>query len=392
MIGMYGGSYLGFIQWEGALYSNPHLAALIPEVSPDDHYDNIYPSGAFQLSNSLDLLWFCCGGRTDEPASVMDWPTRYEHLPIKEDAAWVGLPNVGLWHHLLSHPDRDQYWAGVGERIAPGENGPGHYDHTHVPTLSISGWYGQVSQATMNNYSGVVHHGPSGLRGSHKLIMGPWTHARLSQAVEGDFTFPNQAAPNGNALRLSWFDYWLKGRDGAFLKDRPVSIYTMGRDTWRFECEWPLRRTQYTKYYLHSDGTANSLLGGGTLSRVAPSGEGYDRFTYDPARPVPTLGGNVAMHPARAGPYDQTAIELSSDILVFTTEPLTEDLEVTGPVTLHHFASTDRTDTDFTGKLVDVHPDGYAQILLVGHYPRPSSCKFSNGTVVGSGEDLRFLY
>ena len=365
-IGMYGGSYLGFIQWEGALYRNPHLAALIPEVSPDDHYDNIYPSGAFQLSNSLDLLWFCCGGRTNEPVSVMDWPKWYEHLPIKDDAAWAGLPNLGLWHDLISHPDRDRYWAGVGERIAPGENGPGHYDKIHVPTLSISGWYDQVSQATINNYLGMVHNGPSELRGAHKLIMGPWTHARLFQSVQGEVTFPNQAAPNGNALRLAWFDYWLKGRDSTFIEDAPVLIYTMGRDQWRFECEWPLRRTQYIKYYLHSDGRANSVLGDGTLNRATPGHEAYDRFIYDPAHPVPTLGGNVAMHPARVGPYDQTAIELRSDVLVFTSEPLTEDLEVTGPVVLHLFASTDRTDTDFTGKLVDVHPDGYAQILLEG--------------------------
>jgi uncharacterized protein len=109
------------------------------------------------------------------------------------------------------------------------------------------------------------------------------------------------------------------------------------------------------------------LDGNGRLDQTQPGHEPIDTFTYDPSRPVPTLGGNIASQPKYiAGPYDQTAIELRSDVLVYTTPPLTEDVEVTGPVVLHLFASTDRTDTDFTGKLVDVYPDGYAEILLEG--------------------------
>lgn len=366
-IGMFGGSYLGFIQWEGALRQNPHLTALIPEISPDDHYDNVYPSGAFQLSNSLDFLWFCCGGRTNTPTQVINWEKWYKQLPIRGMADWAGIQNTKLWNDLVSHPDRDDYWPGPGERIAPGQKGPGKYDEVKVPTFNISGWFDQVSQATINNYTGMVTHGPAELRSMHKLMMGPWTHDGVFETHQGDLTFPNQAAPNGLEWRLRWFDHWLKGMNNRFDKEPPVYIYVMGVDRWRNECEWPLKRTQFIKYYLHSEGRANSLDGNGRLDQTQPADEPTDAFTYDPGRPVPTLGGNIASQPKYiAGPYDQTSIELRSDVLVYSTPPLKEDVEVTGPVVLHLFASTDRTDTDFTGKLVDVHADGYAEILVEG--------------------------
>jgi putative CocE/NonD family hydrolase len=365
-IGMYGGSYLGFIQWEGALHQNPHLTALIPQVSPDDHYDNVYPSGAFQLSNSLNFLWSCCGGRTNEPPEAMNWEKWYQHLPIKTNAEWAGIPNQTVWNDLVAHPNRDSYWPGPGYRIAPGQNGSGKYDRIKVPTFNISGWYDQVSQATINNYIGMVKYGPAELRKQHKLMMGPWTHGGLFKTVQGDFTFPNQAAPPGNDWKLRWFDHWLKNTGNDIDTLPPVFIYVMGSDVWRNECEWPLNRTQFTKYYLHSAGQANSSVGDGALDTKAPAAEGVDRFSYDPVHPVPTVGGNVAMHPARVGPQDQTAVEFRGDVLVYTTPPLTEEVEVTGPVILHLFASTDRTDTDFTGKLVDVYPSGYSKILLEG--------------------------
>jgi putative CocE/NonD family hydrolase len=365
-IGMYGGSYLGFIQWEGALHHNPNLAALIPEVSPDDHYDNVFPSGAFQLSNSLDFLWFCCGGRTNVPIGVMDWDDWYKHLPLRDLADYAGIQNTVLWNDLISHPERDGYWPGVGERIAPGKNGPGKYHLVEVPTFNISGWYDQVSQATINNYVGMATYGPEALRGAHKLMMGPWTHGGLFQTREGDITFPSEAAPNGRDLMLRWFDLRLKGIKNGFDQEPPVNIYVMGADRWRSECEWPLQRAVNTNYYLHSGGRANSLLGDGVLSAAAPDREPQDKYNYDPNNPVPTLGGNVAMHPPRVGPYDQTSIELRSDVLVYTTPPLEADVEVTGPIVMKLFASTDRKDTDFTGKLVDVNPAGYAKILLEG--------------------------
>jgi putative CocE/NonD family hydrolase len=191
-IGMHGGSYLGFIQWEGALQQNPNLTALIPEVSPDDHYDNVYPSGAFQLSNSFGFLWSCCGGRTNEPRDVMDWAKWYEHLPIKDDAKWAGIINTNVWDDLVAHSNDDSYYhtfvRSPGERIAPGRNGPGKYGDVKVPTFNISGWYDQVSQATINNFVGMVNYGPPELRKYHKLMMGAWTHGGLFKTQQGQTT------------------------------------------------------------------------------------------------------------------------------------------------------------------------------------------------------------
>src|SRR5262249_8707380 len=161
------------------------------------------------------------------------------------------------------------------------------------------------------------------------------------------------------------------------IDEPPVRIYVMGADQWRDENEWPLARTQYTKYYLHSAGRANSLNGDGTISTTSPLKEPVDRFVYDPANPVltngsfvlnpatpvPTTGRNRARRPPLAGPSDQRPLERRDDVLVYTTGPLKRDLEVTGPVSIELYAATDATDTDFTGKLLDVWPNGYAQIL-----------------------------
>ena len=139
----------------------------------------------------------------------------------------------------------------------------------------------------------------------------------------------------------------------------------MGENRWRGEDEWPLKRTQFTPYYLHSAGKANSLNGDGSLSLDLPKMEPSDQFVYDGNNPVPSLGGNNIIG-TTAGPEDQTEIEKREDVLVYSTPALTEDVEVTGPVKLIIWASSSATDTDFTGKLVDVHPDGKAYNICDG--------------------------
>src|SRR5262249_42897452 len=155
----------------------------------------------------------------------MNWRKWYEHLPLRDDAEWAGIPNTTLWRDLLAHPNRDDYWPGPGERIAPGKNGPGKYARINVPTFNISGWYDQVSQATINNFIGMVKYGSENLRKTHKLLMGPWSHGTLFRTNVGELTFPNQAAPSGNAWRLRWFDTWLKNLKNDFEREPPVYIY-----------------------------------------------------------------------------------------------------------------------------------------------------------------------
>jgi putative CocE/NonD family hydrolase len=167
---------------------------------------------------------------------------------------------------------------------------------------------------------------------------------------------------------LRFFDRWLKGEDRELADDGPVRIFVMGKNVWRTEDEWPLSRARHLPYYLHSGGRANTLDGDGWLSPETPSNEAADVYLYNPIDPVPTRGGAVIGDPGLAfpGAYDQTRIEQRQDVLVYTTPPLEQDTEVTGPVVVTLFASSSAQDTDFTAKLVDVSPSGYAMNLTDG--------------------------
>ena len=142
----------------------------------------------------------------------------------------------------------------------------------------------------------------------------------------------------------------------------------MGVNEWRDEHEWPLARTDWQAWYLHSDGDANSARGDGALTTQPPAEEPPDRYVYDPRLPVQTLGGTTCCTPEIVawGPYDQRPVEARSDVLCYTSEPLSTDMDVTGPITIVLFAATDGRDTDWTAKLVDVAPSGYAMNLCDG--------------------------
>jgi putative CocE/NonD family hydrolase len=164
----------------------------------------------------------------------------------------------------------------------------------------------------------------------------------------------------------------------------PIRIFVMGEQRWRDESEWPLARTRFTPFYLHSSGAANTLHGDGLLSPEKPSIEAVDTFLYDPRNPTPTRGG--AMLGWRGampdGVYDQRPVEARPDVLVYTTPALQNDMEVTGYLEVHLWAATTAPETDFTAKLVDVHPDGYAQNIQDGIVRvRPSAGEIQEHTI-----------
>ena len=384
-IGMTGPSYLGFSQWMGATLGSPYLTTLIPYVTPDDHYDNVFPSGAFQLTNSMHCLAVIGGSRTNNDAlesSFFDWNKLVRHLPLRTlDKAMLGK-TVDVWQDFMDHPDNDHYWRfSVGDRLRPGEMGPGRYSQVKVPTLSVAGWYDQVSQATINNYLGMVKYGPESLRTKHHLIVGPWEHGAGVRKI-GDLDFgPDANVENQPAdlrwspywlksIELRWYDYWLQGIDNGMIGEPPVSIFVMGKNKWRTEAHWPLSRAVDTKYYIRSAGRANSRFGDGTLRLDAPSEEPTDGFVYDPDDPVPTLGNIQPWQgfgiPNSDGPRDQRGIQNRNDVLVYTSEPLVKDTEVSGRVLFKLYAASTAVDTDYTAKLVDLHPTGYAQSLMEG--------------------------
>jgi putative CocE/NonD family hydrolase len=194
------------------------------------------------------------------------------------------------------------------------------------------------------------------------MVVGPWPHG-VTRKV-GEIDFGKEANLNERYLQSNWFDHWLKGKGTDIDNWAPLRIFVMGTKKWRNEYEWPLARTKFTPYYFHSNGNANTAAGDGTLSTQKPVGEPADEYVYDPANPVPTKGGcNLTI---AAGPFDQRENEKRDDVLVFTTDVLTDDLEVTGPVKTVLYAASSATDTDLTAKLVDVYPDGRAMNICDG--------------------------
>jgi putative CocE/NonD family hydrolase len=234
-----------------------------------------------------------------------------------------------------------------------------------VPALHITGWYDTLVNGTLENFTGLrAGAATERARKGQRLIVGPWTHARPSRGSTkvGDVDFGPEAGLDSQDLMARWFDHWLKDGDPAIVNGPPVRIFVMGENTWRDEQEWPLARARATKYFLQSGGQANTSDGDGRLSNDAPGDQPADAFVYDPWDPVPTgaLGGYSRI------PSDQRAIEQRSDVLVYTTEPLATDVEITGPISLTLWVASSARDTDFTGKLVDVWPDGTARALTDG--------------------------
>ncbi len=230
-----------------------------------------------------------------------------------------------------------------------------------VPALNLAGWYDVFLNGGVENFVGMHKYGGSdAARSGQKLIIRPYVHIPWD-TKSGDVDFGPEAANTTKDQQLKFFDYWLKGMSNGVDKDPAVRVFVMGADVWREAQDWPIPDTRFTKFYLHSRGQANSLLGNGQLTIEPPAGaEPSDHYVYDPANPVPSKGGHSCCFAtvAPVGPYDQTDIEKRADVLVYSTPPLSQAVEVTGPISVKLFAASSAPDTDWTAKLVDVAPGG----------------------------------
>jgi len=277
--------------------------------------------------------------------------------------AWGELlrPVARYLTDYLQHPEDGPYWWAINlER---------QHANISAPMYHVTSWYDIFLRGGLAHFCGLRQHAmTTEARQQQKLLIGPWAHrfpfTSPSSRDTGDIDFGPNACIELHETQLRWFDFYLKGLHTGILEDAPVKIFIMGTNVWRDEQEWPLARTRYTPYYLHSQGQANTLSGDGRLEPVLPGEEPPDHFTYDPHDPVPTCGGNTLIIPM--GVQDQRQVETRQDVLVYSTDPLTAPLEVTGPVVVTLFAASSAPDTDFIAKLVDVRPDGYAQNLADG--------------------------
>lgn len=358
-IGMIGGSYLASVQWLSAPLGAPSLTAIAPRMSPFNYYQDVaYPGGAFSLGSRL--WWAGLVANRVNQVPPRDWAKIDNHLPlatIDKEALRQDLPHLRTW---MSHPSYDDYW-----RRFDMEREVGKID---LPVYNIAGWYDVFQRGNLTSYE-LMRKGAATprARAGQKLIIGPWPHAEFPTAKLGDLDFGPDSVIDFEALHVRWMDQWLKGVNTGIMEEPPVRIFVMGENRWRSEQEWPLARAQATKYYLRSAGGANGASGNGRLERVAPgASEPADKYVYDPADPVATLGGNLMFKSHQPGPFDQSKIEQRKDVLVFSTPPLESNVEVTGPLSVTLYASSSAPDTDFTAKLVDVHPDGKAYNLADG--------------------------
>ena len=358
-IGMSGASYLGITQWLSAPLRSESLKCIAPRVICGDFYSYlVHPGGAFML-NVMATWGMRTNGRTAQSIDYQEWTELFRTLPVIEMDE-VGGRNLRFWKDWLKHGSYDDYWATI--------NVEERWDEIDVPALNFGGWYDLYAQSTFINFNGMRQHGMTPQARQSKLIMGPWPHQLSMSTKTGDIDFGVGSMVDLDALDIRWFDYWLKGIDNGILDEPPLRIFIMGINEWRDEHEWPLARTDWQKWYLHSGGSANSVMGNGVLSPQELSDQQPDSYIYDPQFPVQTIGGNNCCSPdiVAWGPYDQRPVEARNDVLCYTSAPLEEDLEVTGPITLVLYASTDGLDTDWTAKLSDVSPDGYSKNLCDG--------------------------
>lgn len=367
-VGMHGGSYLGNVQWQAAVEQPPSLAAIFPVVASTSLYHNTwFHGGAFKLG--LTVGW----GVVRNPRRVMypmtlqlenyvpeEW--KFEQalwgLPLRTlDQATIGqtVPHFRDW---LTHQSYDDYWQSISVEE--------RFSKIKVPAHVHGGWFDLLLGGTLNGYTGMRTQGgtPEARKGT-KMTVGPWGHGPSRKFGDVDF------GPDANRVlfdrNLRWFDHHLKGIDNGLDREPPVEIFYMGINRWVHHDDWPVPGARPTPFYIASGGRANSLRGDGRLALEAPAGAEADTYTYDPANPVGTLGGNDCCGaPIPAGPVDQRPVESRGDVLVYTSALLDKPVAIAGPVKMVLFAATDAPDTDWMVKLVDVHPNGFAMNIAEG--------------------------
>ncbi|MEV6340502.1 CocE/NonD family hydrolase [Nocardia vinacea] len=379
-VGMFGASYLGLVQWASAGEGSDGPQAIAPALASVDYFEApwyseggamswhaaLYWSTLMAVNNAHRAVTSAADGALEKMGAGVEMIDNFEsHMeampagnkPLLEAA-------TSWWANWLAHPSRDDYWRklAVGERL----------DTVTTPALHIGGWFDPFVNNTLKAYQRIkTARNDIEARDGQQLIVGPWAHGG-DEGFTGTYRerqFGMAAyfeAVDITGAHIRFFDRWLRGRTDALDGSAPVRIFVMGIDQWRDEQDWPLPDTQYIPYYLDSLGHANTADGDGRLHTEPPTRDRIDVFEYNPLDPVRTVGGRLLKNHKGHGPVDQRANEARDDVLCFTTDVLEQPIEVTGHLTLVLHVSSSALDTDFTGKLVDVFPDGRAFYLTDG--------------------------
>ena len=357
-IGMIGSSYAATAQWFAASTANTFLKCIQPSVA----FSDLFFDHGLRRDGVLQP-YFChwlvtMAGRTmfdlDKPAR----DAALRKVPLIEFDKRLGL-ELDYWRAFATHDSYDDFWRAFSVRH--------RYPQMDVPSLAVASWHSPFElRGSIEHFAGMTRDARTPeARQRQRLIIGPWTHFVNASDRAGGRRFGKQSIIDLPSLQLRWFARWLKGEVNHVDREAPVKVFVMGANEWRDEPCWPPEGVDYTDFYLHSGGAANSSAGDGRLDRHKPEGdEPADRYDYDPEHPVTFELSDLA--PDEQLYADRTALERRADVLVYTTARLTADLEVTGPVTAVLGASTSAVDTDFIVTLLDVAPDGDAQPLTWG--------------------------
>lgn len=370
-VGMYGPSYQGMVQLAAAARAPDALKGLLPSLTPDDYHSGLFTKGG-AVELGMSLFWYMLKSeqtlehRTRGGEDVSDLLGRLRGLVADPHAAYEALPIrdsvvgsiISTWRRWADHETRDEFW----DTLSYADQLPA----VATPALHVGGWFDPFITGTVDNYVTLTRRAATAYaRRNQRLIVGPWTHTDQTHAA-GELSFGHAADAAAIGLEQQQLAFLRRVVAGDEAREGPrVRIFVMGDNVWRDEKAWPLARTQYTPWYLHA---------GGTLSPDDPASDASpSTYTYDPRDPVPTVGGQTLMSGGpdggqawQPGPRDQRVLEGRSDVLTFTSDVLTDDVEVTGPVTVTLSAATSVTDTDFTAKLIDVWPDGRAMSVVDG--------------------------
>ncbi|HPH17625.1 MAG TPA: CocE/NonD family hydrolase [Haliscomenobacter sp.] len=297
----------------------------------------------------------------DPERARIDWAKGLAHLPLQDIIKNANGPK-GVYEEMIRRKPNDPAWYKGGL----------YHDNMPIerPGFWFVSWYDVSSSPNLALYNHVraTAKDPNA-RNNQYLVIAPVLHCSFKRATENTIVGERSvgdARLNYDDLTYGWFDYWLKGEQNGFLEKTPkVQYYTMGLNKWQSSEVWPPANAKMTTLYLNSGSRANSLYGDGKLSTTAPKIDAPDGFTYDPMNPVPSYGGNVCCtgNAVQGGAFDQQKMEIRNDILVYSTEPLVDGVEVSGFIETTLYVSSDVKDTDFTIKLIDVYPDGTAYNL-----------------------------
>jgi len=384
-VGTAGCSYLGETQVVLAAAKHPNHLTAIPASPASGYYApgrawSSFDGGVFELAQTAG--WFAGSGTTvfyGPPAWVdrQAWfrspaAKLFRQQPKIDFAAYLpllntlptgsilqraNLPPTEYEKFVSNFPDAD-YFRNM-DYVK-------HSDTVDVPMLFMDSWYDYGAAETLAMFNQFQENGLSErARNNQFIIIGPSTHCGYlydnGQTLVGERDV-GDAHLDYLDIQWKWYDYWLKGVDTGITSMPKIQYYLMGKNQWRSADQWPLAKTTYRKLYLDSNGQANSRHGDGVLRFTPPQQNSVDEFAYDPATPVPSLGGHTCCTgtDTEAGGYDQSTIEMRNDVLVYTSAELEQGMEVTGPLEVVLQVSSSAVDTDFTAKLVDVYPDGRA--------------------------------